>query len=208
MKQFAILSAIFCAVLFMAGPGYADDEVYKVDAEASEVRFDSKAPMESFHGETNAVSGFVRFDDDNLGNLHLKVEVDLTQLSTGIKMRDKHMRENHLHTDKYPLAVFESRALAKGSSRPLVANETTSLVLQGTFTMHGVKREMAIPIEVRKVTAGQRPGDNDASPHIEVLSVFSIELDAFEIPRPKFLVLKLDETQRITLRLRLVKGAV
>ncbi|NNE08363.1 MAG: YceI family protein [Gemmatimonadetes bacterium] len=207
MKQFTTLIVVLGAALGTASFVFADDEVYMIDGEASEVRFDSKAPMESFHGETNAVTGFVRFDDDNFANLHLKVEVDLTQLTTGIKLRDRHMRENHLHTDKYPKAVFESRALAKEASGPLRPNETTSLVLAGTFTLHGVTREMAIPVEVRKVTAGPGAGDNDASPHIDVVSVFPIELDAFEIPRPKFLVLKLDETQKITLRLRLVKDA-
>lgn len=205
MKQFPMICAAG-ALLAAAGLGFAG-ETYKVDGKESSVRFDSKAPMESFHGETNAVTGFVRFDSNGLENLHVRIEVDLTKLSTGIKLRDRHMRENHLHTDEYPKAVFESRALAKESAAMLNAEGTTALLLAGTFTMHGVKREMTIPVDVRRPVAAENAADKEPMSHIEVASVFTIELDAFEIPRPKFLVLKLDETQKITIRLRLVEDA-
>ena len=83
------------------------------------VRFQSKAALEDFDGKTRKVTGTLVVDPDDLGDsLQVQVEVDLASLDTGISLRNKHMRENHLETEKYPSAVFRG-----GKIRPLANGE-------------------------------------------------------------------------------------
>ncbi len=165
----------------------------------SEVRFHSKAAVESFDGVTDQVRAFVDLDPDDLGaGVRFRVEVDLASLDTGIGLRNRHMRENHLHTDRYPVAVFEGRwPVADTDSTvadpPALALASTPMELEvsGTLTLHGVSRQRTVPVRVTRL--------DDHSLKIE--SSFEIVLAEHGIPRPKFLFMKLAESQAVHVRL-------
>jgi polyisoprenoid-binding protein YceI len=158
------------------------------------VVFESTAPMETFHGKTHAVSGFVNLDPSALGDtLTLQVTADLASLDTGIGLRNKHMRENHLETKKYPNAVFRGGRILESSWKSLLPGETATLKIRGTMQLHGVTRELVVP-----VTATARDDGR-----LAINAAFDIALADYEISRPKFLMLKLNDVQNVSVELLL-----
>lgn len=178
--------------------GLAEAGRYEVHPgrEEQEVRFLSKAPVESFEGTTDEVSGWIEVSPDSLAlGVKWRIVVDLTELDTGIGLRNRHMRENHLHTEQYPHAVFEGAM--EGASLPAAIPTVDPLALVGTFTLHGVARDRTIDALVSLRPDGA----------LEIVAEFTVELGDHEIPRPKFLMMKLSEEQRIQVHLVAVAPA-
>lgn len=90
---------------------------------ANHVSFTSIAPLEEIVGKTSIVTGYVSLPD-GASPAKGEVHVDLASLDTGLSLRNKHMRENHLETDKYPEAMFqlESMTIPAGALPEGVAN--------------------------------------------------------------------------------------
>jgi len=173
-----------------APPARATSFLVVPDA-GSRVQFLSKAPMETFSGKTRSLQGNVTLDPDSLGDsLRVVVEVEMASLDTGIDMRNRHMRENHLHTDQYPKAIFRGGRLADLSSPQLTPGTPVTGTLAGTLELHGTTRPVEIPFEMTL-----------AGGSLHVTCRFEISLADYGIPRPQFLVMRLDDVQRVTVEL-------
>lgn len=150
------------------------------------VFFRSTAKLEFIEGTSAAIDGSFSFDparpDSDVRGI---LRVDLRTLKTGIDTRDGHMRDRHLHTEKYPYAYFELTGVT--GLEPLQAGQKESGDVHGWFYIHGVKRQLSAPIEVVAL-AGQ------GSEKVSIRTRFQIILDEYDIPRPKALFLKLAET--------------
>lgn len=156
-----------------------------------QVVFSSKAAMEQFEGKTNRMSGSISIDPAALGDTAtVRFEVDMASLDTGIKMRNTHMRENHLETSKHPRAIFEGVALPGRSARALQAGRAESIDVEGTFTLHGVSRRIRLVVEVV-----YRPEPSPA--RIEFKTTFPVAMADYSISRPQFLFLKLADVQTV-----------
>lgn len=154
----------------------------------NEVVFTSKAASESFQGKTNQMSGSITVDPTQMGDsVAVHIEVDLNSLSTGIGKRDQHMRDNHLETGKYPKAVFDGVTLKSGNGSALTIGTPAKLDVEGTFTLHGVMRRLRTTVEVLL--------KDDHT--LQFKTGFNVPLADYEIPRPKFLFLKLGEVQEV-----------
>jgi len=182
---------VFAAALTLAAaaPAAAERFVITPGAAGNEVRFVSKAPMESFAGHTARVAGEVECDPGALADsCHVHVTVDLASLDTGIGLRNQHMRENHLETDRYPEAVFAGARL-HGAPAALAPGQAARFELAGSFTLHGVSRPLRVPVEVTlHEAAGRR--------ELVVAGAFPVSLADHGISRPRFLLLKLGEVQQ------------
>lgn len=162
--------------------------------EGTEVEFLSKATLESFTGHTDQIRGRVVCDPDGLADsIVVYVEVDLATLETGMGLRDKHMRENHLETDQYPHAIFRGARILSGSERALAAGEPVDIRIAGEFALHGVRRPLEVTARVTRL--------DDDPPALAVECAFEVKLADHQIDRPKFLMMKVSDTQRVTLRL-------
>ena len=76
------------------------------------VKFISDAPIEDFEGVTSSIDGYLFWEgDDLLNQSELYFEVDLNTVDTGIGLRNRHMRENYLHTDKFPKTHFTAKLI-------------------------------------------------------------------------------------------------
>ena len=158
---------------------------------ASQIEFVSKAPMETFGGKTKKVSGEVSLDPAQVADsIAVSVHVDMASLDTGVEMRNKHMRENHLHTAQYPDAVFTGGKLENLSARQLEEGKPVTATISGTMNLHGVEKPLQAPI-----TMTYRGGT------LHVSTQFKIKLADYSIPRPQFLVMKLDEVQAVSVEL-------
>ena len=158
----------------------------------STVGFESKAPLESFHGETRVVGGRIRADLDHLaGDVEVTVDVDLATLDTGIGLRNRHMRENHLETDRYPQAVFRGARILTAEPAALAPGGASEVVVAGELDLHGVVK----PLTCRADLSLSRDGV------LTIVADFPVRLSDHAIPRPGFLTMKLADEQRISLRL-------
>lgn len=151
------------------------------------VYFRSTAKLEFIEGKTGNLEGGFSFDSLPAGEIRGRLRVDLRTLKTGIDMRDEHMRERHLHTEQFPHAFFEFTSIT-GVPKVREAGKTYDVKTSGWFYIHGHKRK----IEATG-TATYQSDDNGGQSFV-VRAKFSMNLDAFEIPRPKALLLKLAET--------------
>lgn len=183
--------AVLAAASLAATPAAAEEFTVRGGKGASLVRFISKAAMESFEGKTNAVSGTVVLDPAALGDsLTIAIAVDMAKLDTGISLRNRHMRENHLHTERFPTATFSGARIAKGSG-PLEKGATRRVDLAGKLTIHGVARDVTVPVDLTW----------DGANELKIAAEFSVALADHEIPRPKFLLLRLGEVQKVVIAL-------
>ncbi len=74
----------------------------------------------------------------------LTVVVALADLTTGIALRDKHMREKYLEVPKFP----DTRLTVPLAALPSpAAGAAVDVELKGQLTLHGVQRE--VPVKVR-----------------------------------------------------------
>jgi polyisoprenoid-binding protein YceI len=85
------------------------------------VKFVSDAPIENFEGITDKIDGYLYWEDPDITkNSAIYFEVDLNALDTGIGLRNRHMRENYLETDRFPLTYFKGKMISSN-----VVNDTT-----------------------------------------------------------------------------------
>jgi len=164
-------------------------------AEGHRVEFLSKAPLESFKGRTERVRGEITCDPAQLGDsVGVFIEVDLASMTTGMKLRDQHMRENHLETDQFPHAVFRGATLLPGSARQLAIGERVELKLAGDFVLHG--RRLPLDITAHVTRQGEGRG------RLLIECDFPVKLSDYQIKRPKFLIMKVSDVQQISVRLQ------
>ncbi len=164
------------------------------------VKFDSKSTAESFSGSTRTVRGAIDFNPQNLADsAAVNVEVDLNTLDTGISLRNQQMRESHLETDKYPKAFFRGGKMSGFSAAALTPGQKATFNLAGEFEIHGVKRPLVLPVEVTE-------GNQDGKDFVHIVGHFPVTLADYNISRPQFLVLRLGETQQVTIDLTAVES--
>lgn len=201
MKRMVVLAVLFA----IAATAVAQDSktFYVGDDKGRDVvTFTSKAPLETIVGKTSAAKGFIEVDINDIKNsVNGRFEVDLASVKTGIDMRDGHMRDNYLETDKFPKAVFELTSVKETNSLTFEDQEPVELTVDGNFTVHGVTKPMTIALTVTyfaesESTRQRLPGD---LLHIE--GTFDILLTAHNIEIPKFVILKLDDKQVINIDL-------
>ncbi len=185
-----IYSAIFC-VLIPASSLWAIDYGVALQSDSNTIYFNSSAKLEFLGGKTQHITGNFRFDPDNPSSAVAGIlSVDLRTLKTGIDKRDEHMRNNHLHTDKYPYAYFE---LLSVDSLPhqMSFDSIYNVKAKGNFYIHGYYREVEANLMIVRKTV------STGGESLNVVADFDICLDEFKIPRPKALFLKLAETVNI-----------
>ncbi|WP_394849935.1 YceI family protein [Pendulispora brunnea] len=77
----------------------------------------------------------------------IKVIVPLGNMTTGISLRDKHMREKYLQVGTYPNATFE---VQRANIKFPAASGETSGDAQGTLTIHGQSKPTTAKYTARK----------------------------------------------------------
>jgi polyisoprenoid-binding protein YceI len=164
------------------------------------VTFTSKAPLETVVGKTGEITGYIEVDPADIsGTSSARLEVDLASLKTGIGLRDNHMRDQYLEVEKFPTAVFLLTEIKESGGNSLEHNVPVDLTLIGDFTVHGVTRQVevtakAVYLKETDDTKARLPGDL-----LHITATFDVYLTEHDIKRPQFVILKLDDLQKIDL---------
>jgi polyisoprenoid-binding protein YceI len=91
-------------------------------------------------GNFNEFSGTIIADEQDLNKSSVKVAIKANSIDTRIDKRDAHLRSpDFFDVEKFPEITFVSKKVKKKGK---------GYILEGTFTMHGVSKEIAIPFTV------------------------------------------------------------
>jgi polyisoprenoid-binding protein YceI len=142
--------------------------------------FKSNAPLLTFTGTSEKLAGLIDLDE-NLVDFFL----DLETLDTGIRLRNRHMRDSYLETGQYRFAEFTGSLITPFDHK---SDEEQQVVVKGEFTMRGITKEMEIEGTLRN------NGDN-----LELEASWVVLLEDFNIRRPRVVFYELAEEQEITI---------
>ena len=178
-KIFIILLLFNFAILF-AGEYHVDHDKENL------VKFISNAPIEDFEGITDQIDGYLYWDgDDFTDQSEFFFEVDLNSLDTGIGLRNRHMRENYLHTDKYPTTHYSGKIIKYEK----LSDMEYSVWTEGEIFIHGIKKNLNI--------YGRFTSESDTIYHMQV--EFEVKLSDFQIEIPSLMFMKIDERMQLVL---------
>jgi len=147
-----------------------------------------KCPMTiggSFDAKTTALSGSLTTSAAHPPAFDGTLDVDLRTIDTGINLRNEHLREKYLEVDKgagYDKAVLSEIDL-KGLNPDAPEGKGS---FTGSLMLHGVKKTVSGPVEVRKVAAGLR-----------VHALFPVYLPDYKIPEPRYLGVGVKDTVQV-----------
>ena len=119
------------------------------------VVFKLDAPLEAISGSASGISGTVEFDAANPGATTGKIVIAADSLTVPNSMMQDHMRGNQwLDVAKFKEITFEAKSLKNVKT----TGDTTTADASGSFTLHGVTKEITIPVKLTylKDKLGQR----------------------------------------------------
>lgn len=142
------------------------------------VKFTSKMTLEDFSGSTERIDGFLADTKDGLLNSSFYFEVDMNSLTTEMGLRDRHMRDNYLHTTKYPKAAF------KGIITSVQANNGKfEAIAEGDYTLHGVSKKIKMNVTLV----------SDGNNGYKVQAKYIVKMPDYKIEIPQMMLAKLNE---------------
>jgi polyisoprenoid-binding protein YceI len=148
---------LFLAVALLASlatgtrPAIADD--FALDqAHASIIFGISHMGLSYTYGRFNKMAGEFSLDAADPAKSTFKLTIDATSIDTANAGRDKHLNSgDFLNTGEFPLITFESTKVATREVEGKTVYDVT-----GNFTMHGVTKEVTLPLV--KLGEGDGPG--------------------------------------------------
>ena len=133
---------IAAALLIGAASLASASDAFTIDSRHSEAAFRIRHFMSRVSGKFADVSGVVNVDKANPAASSVEFTIKTATIDTGVADRDKHLRSaDFFDTDKFPEISFKSTKIAP-TSRKDVYDVT------GDFTMHGVTKQITLPVEV------------------------------------------------------------
>jgi len=154
------------------------------------IKFLAQSTFSDFEGVTNAIEGSISFDSAFTKESEINLMVHLDSLDTGIGLRNSHMREKYLDTEKYPDADFTGNI----SSINKISDFEYDVVVSGMLKIHGVEKLFKINGKIFRYGKLYKIETN-----------FKINLPDFNIEQPKFLFTKVDNEIVIQLSVYLIK---
>ena len=136
-----ISTALVLAALALPHPAGAQALRFRIQPEASEISFRATSRLMNADGHFSRFSGEVMVDPAALTSGRITLTIDAASLDTGIEMRDNHLRSSDFFdVERFPTVAFQSMRIEAAGRRATVV---------GRLTLHGVTREIAVPIDVQ-----------------------------------------------------------
>jgi polyisoprenoid-binding protein YceI len=125
---------------------------YTMDKAHSEVTFQVRYLLTKVRGRFSDFDGTIQFDEANPENSSIDFTIQATSIDTNEPDRDKHLRSaDFFAVEEFNSITFKSKRIVKRSA------DTYDLV--GDLTMHGVTKEITLP--VAHLGAGKDPWGRD-----------------------------------------------
>ena len=142
LKNILTLAALITTASAYAAPQTFD---FKDPKGVNNAVFKLDAPLESINGSANGVTGSVSFDPENPAATTGKIVVTTASLTVPNPMMNGHLHSDKwLDAAKFPEITFETKSLANVKTD----GNVTTADATGTFTLHGVAKEITVPIKL------------------------------------------------------------
>jgi len=175
----------FPIILLFAFSSYVLAKEFHVKkTDKNNIKFISDAPIEDFEGVTSNIDGYLFFENDLTNESQLYFEVDLRTVDTGIGLRNRHMRENYLETDQYPMAAYTGKI----SKSEKIADNKFKVQVSGEMSIHGVSISQEIEGTIEISDLG-----------LSIIANFIVKLSAHKIDIPSLMFMKIDENMKLQL---------
>lgn len=155
------------------------------------VKFLAKSTFSDFEGTTSAVEGFIKWDSTLTRNSKIEFKIYLDSLDTGVGLRNTHIKDNYLETNKYPLAQFSGRIINQSQSTKL----ESEVEAEGILNIHGVERKQIIKGRLY-----------DYGKLFKLECNYNISLSDFNIRQPSFLFISVENEISIECIIYLTKS--
>lgn len=143
-----LLAAGALLLLLPAGLAWADTVRYRLGPAQGTLSFKATSRLVDADGRFHRFSGEVRVDPNALDQAVVTLVVEAASVDTGIRRRDDHLQsEDFFHVERFPHITFTSRRVAPADGKVLVT---------GDLTLHGVSREVAVPVELERSAVALR----------------------------------------------------
>ena len=114
-------------------------DTFTVDPAHSEVTFQIRHLVSQVRGRFNDFTGTIQMDPKNLPGSSVEFQIKAASIDTNQPDRDKHLRSaDFFDVEKFPEITFKSKSVK-------AAGKDTYNVT-GTLTMHGVSKEVTLPV--------------------------------------------------------------
>ena len=141
MKAFHALALLLLPALASAEPAAVYPAVYRVDADHSGVNFSIRHFVTNVSGRFRDFDGVIKYDRLNPAASSVELTVKAASIDTANNDRDEDLRsKKFFDVQAYPTLTF--------TSTRVVAKDASTLEVTGNLTMHGVTREVVLPVTV------------------------------------------------------------
>lgn len=182
------------AIALLAGSSFAQSKKFQVGTGNPTQQLgtvESQSDFETFTGRTDKVTGTIMFDPVKKTGSG-KIMVDVASISTGLDLRDEHMRsEGWLNAEKHANITFET------TSVKFLKGDTYQVT--GKFTMKGVTKTITTTATVKyakeseKTKAARFKGDV-----LQVRTSFTVKLSDYGVKIPAQAAGKVSNTVTIS----------
>ncbi|HJR09457.1 MAG TPA: YceI family protein [Pyrinomonadaceae bacterium] len=146
------LPATLIALLLIVLPVNSAVTKYAADAAHSNVGFSMPilGGLSHVRGKFTDFTVAIVYDDKDVTKSTVNAVIKAASIDTGIEPRDKHLRTpDFFDVEKFPEITFQSSRIEKKGK---------NFIAHGTFTMHGVSKEIALPFTINGVSKDAKTG--------------------------------------------------
>ncbi|MDX6270619.1 MAG: hypothetical protein QOD28_1842 [Acidobacteriota bacterium] len=146
------LSVALIALLLAFVPVNSAVTKYAADAAHSNVGFSIPilGGLSHVRGKFSDFTVEIVYDDKDVTKSTVNAVIKATSIDTGIERRDAHLRNaDFFDVEKFPEITFRSSRIEKKGK---------DFIAHGTFTMHGVSKEIALPFTINGVSKDEKTG--------------------------------------------------
>jgi polyisoprenoid-binding protein YceI len=123
-------------------------------------------------GRSTAVTGTMEVAGDTVD--HVRIQADLTRLTSDKSRRDNAIRQRGLESERYPTATLELAEPIRLATAPVQGQEVRGQG-KGRLTVHGVTREVELSV-----------GGRWSGSAIQVVGQLPVRLSDYQIQAPRF----------------------
>lgn len=146
MKKNSLQTSMLLVTTMLSGLVFsslamADQETYRIDDNHSFANWNIRHVASKTSGTFSDIKGKILIDRNNLANSSVEAKINVLSVNSSYAKRDEHIKkEEYLDAGKFSEMTFvSSKVEAKNNSEGLIT---------GTFTMHGVAKQMTFPFTV------------------------------------------------------------
>ncbi len=141
MRKNSLQAIVLLSTVVVSGVAMADQEAYNIDNGHSFANWNIRHVASKTSGTFSDIKGKILIDRNNLANSSVEAKINVLSVNSTNAKRDDHIKkEEYLDAGRFSEMTFVSSKVE--------AKNNTEGVITGTFTMHGVAKQMAFPFTV------------------------------------------------------------